>query len=131
MPPICGKTGMEPIIDRVSRAYCDRRTKITVYATHPGAERAPRISIEMNHLNRRMHTGIGTTRTGGDHRVACDCGDGPVDVILGSTTMRLTLPTLEDRTVILQAKCDSTQSIHQHKINNGTTQSRSPALKGF
>ena len=67
-----GKARMEIVRHRHAPAHADRRRQARGRAEHPAARIARRCAVEMHHLARRMHAGIGASGADGSTRCAGD-----------------------------------------------------------
>ena len=78
--------------------------KIAVGAEHPTAARPIHRGVEMNHLPKCVHTGVGSTGAGHFDGLIRHRGERILDDALHADTIPLTLPTIVGRAVILDAE---------------------------
>ena len=103
---------MKPLrtaLDLGGPAHRNRWRQQGIHTPHPGKRLATDLGIEMHHLTKRVHAGIGSTGAGCGERALTEFRQRLLQAILHRLSVRLGLPPLPRGAVVLQAECNASQ----------------------
>ena len=101
------ETRVEFAVHLMCPAHGDAFWKSAIGTTCPGSQRSLNLRIEMRDLPTRMHTAVGATSAGNAYRMRADPAQRTLECVLHRTAARLTLPTTEVASVVLDTQGDS------------------------
>ena len=103
---------MKPVITTFHLArptHRNRSGKESVDTPHPRERLSRHLGIKVHHLAERVHAGIGAACAGRGQCALTELCQRLLQAVLHSLPMRLSLPALPRRTVVLKAECDASQ----------------------